>query len=122
MAATAFELDQDGVEGLCAAIVKQAVVDYEKVIKKMAMEGSISGTEKQKRAYKARLYQELMDLREFFASGWFEMISNLDGQDVQKRVEENVRKELRKKYLDAKKRRDRAEKKLNPAGITDAVG
>lgn len=106
------ELNQDGCELLCAAIVKQAVADYRKILLKMAVGGEPQGTAKQKRTYRTRLYQSVMELREFFASTWFETLTNLDGLAIQKRVEESVKSELRSRASEVKRRKESAMQRI----------
>lgn len=110
-------MDPDGVQNLCAAIVKQAVVDYKTVLRKMAKANEISGTPNQIRRYKADIYQEIMSLQDFFHSDWFAEICDLDGPAIQKRVEENTRTELRQKIITAQKRKEKAQGRIDKFAV-----
>lgn len=107
---------QDGYgefyENLAMGIVRQAVADYKLVLKKIASSAECSGTAKQKRAYKAALFKEITELREFFSSDWFEQLTDLDGTLLQKRVEALVRKELHQKVAAAKKKQGKVQERL----------
>jgi len=105
-------LDPDGVQNLCAAIVRLAVIDYRTALQKMALSDEVPGSDAQKRKYKAELYQEIMELQYFFHSEWFEFLSDADGPTLQKRVEEALRSELRQKMIAAQKRKEKAQMKV----------
>ena len=76
---------------LAAAIVKLAVKDYEAVYRHFLRSP-------ESRTAKAACEKE----KKFFYSQWFEMLSDLDGPTLVRKVEEHVRDEMRKKGGGAK--------------------
>ena len=71
---------------LAAAIVKLAVKDYEAAYKHCLRCP-------ESRSAKAAVEKE----KKFFYSGWFEMLSDVDGPRLVKMLEEKVKEDLRKK-------------------------
>lgn len=95
------KLNDDGCHALVTAIVKQAKSDYLFGLKLM---------EKNKDGKAGR--EAVKDLRKFFRSNWFALLTNLDGEEAIKAIEREF-KEKRKKKLPTENRHERPVKGVN---------
>ena len=73
-------LAEDPYERLANAIILQAVTDYRVALKK------IKANPRNKEAI-----NEALQIEKFFRSGWYSVLTSLDGEDLIKRLQEEVR-------------------------------
>ena len=76
-------LAEDPYERLANAIILQAVADYRVALKK------IKAHPKDRKAI-----DEALEIERFFRSGWYGMLTDLDGEYLMKGVQAIVRKEV----------------------------
>ena len=68
---------------LANAIIMQAVKDYRQALKYYFL-----------RPQKKEYQQDVTELERFFASEWFQLLSNLDGQALMRQIRSMVKKEV----------------------------
>lgn len=73
-------LAEDPYERLANAIILQAVADYRVALKK------IKANPKNKQAI-----DEALDIERFFRSGWYQHLTNVDGEYLIRRLQDEVR-------------------------------
>lgn len=93
----------EAYENLANAIVKQAVVDYKAQLRKLA-----------KKPKDKDAQREAERLEKFFHSGWYEQLTNLDGdwliRKVREMVKDEIKEKMRKKAEQLKKELEKEEK------------
>jgi hypothetical protein len=74
-------MSEDGYRNLADAIIMQAVHDYRRSVKLLI-----------RKPYSAKAHHDKQEVETFFRGGWFQVLCNLDGQELLKKLEAGVRK------------------------------
>ena len=102
-------LAEDPYERLANAIILQAVSDYRTALKK------IKAHPKNRQAI-----DEALEIERFFRSGWYQQLTNVDGEYLIKRLQDEVRQSDAKRAggtSSGRCRRSQSEgEKINPIG------
>lgn len=99
---------EDGYTELMAAIIRQAVKDYESVLLQLF--------HKPTGIKKARLETERVELEVFFHSPWYEMLTEIDGDRF---IEAARRHALEKEKVTIRRRQKKKMKEMGKAAMTE---
>lgn len=93
-----FETEQTGspYADLAAAIVKQACRDYESVLVGLYFQKNVKK--------KMDLFRMKCEIEDFFRSGWYEQLTDIDGERLRIRIREIARQTIRN-MIDKERRR-----------------
>ena len=74
-------MSEDGYRSLADAIIMQAVHDYRRSVQQLI-----------RKPYSTKAHQDKQEVEAFFLGDWFQVLSDLDGQELLQRLEAGVRK------------------------------
>lgn len=74
-------MSEDGYRNLADAIIIQAVHDYRRSVQQLI-----------RKPYSAKALHDKQDVEDFFRGDWFQVLSDLDGQELLKKLEAGVGK------------------------------
>ena len=74
-------MSEDGYRNLADAIIMQAAHDYRRSVQQLI-----------RKPYSAMALHDKQDVEAFFLGDWFQVLSDLDGQELLQRLEAGVRK------------------------------
>lgn len=74
-------MSEDGYRNLADAIIIQAVHDYRRSVQQLI-----------RKPYSAKALHDKQDVEDFFLGDWFQVLSDLDGQELLKKLEAGVGK------------------------------
>lgn len=74
-------MNEDGYRNLADSIIMQAVHDYRRSVKQLI-----------RKPYSLKAHHDKQAVEAFFRGGWFQVLCNLDGQELLKKLEAGVRK------------------------------
>ena len=74
-------MSEDGYRSLADAIIMQAVHDYRRSVEQLI-----------RKPYCPKSHHDKQEVEAFFRGGWFQVLSDLDGQEFLQRLEAGVKK------------------------------
>ena len=74
-------MSEDGYRKLADAIIMQGAHDYRRSVEQLI-----------RKPYSTKAHQDKQEVEAFFLGDWFQVLSDLDGQELLQRLEAGVRK------------------------------